>query len=106
MPVVGLVELSGGGATVGDALVAAKRAYFLGHDVRPMDAKTLAVTSLGRPAPRDAGRWLRVTDARERDGVVEALVVVDQLAAETIKTKAAAEMLKPPSPPPPPTLWA
>jgi hypothetical protein len=45
-----------------------------------VDAATGAVRSLGRPAPKEAGAFLRVTDARDRDGRVEALVAVDEIA--------------------------
>lgn len=46
----------------------------------------LAVTSLGTPAPADAGRWVRVTDARERAGAIEALIVVDQLEGRSVRS--------------------
>ncbi len=47
-------------------------------DLIAADPRTGAVTSLGRPAPPEAGTWIRVTDARDRGGVTEALVVVDE----------------------------
>jgi len=49
-----------------------------------VDTISGSVTSLGRPAPPDAGRWLRVTDVRERGGIVEALVAVEQLGQDGI----------------------
>ena len=65
-------------------LLVAPRALQLDAEthVFAVDPKTLAVTSLGRPAPPDAGLWLRVTDARESGGVVEALVAVDQIGRD------------------------
>jgi hypothetical protein len=65
-------------------LLVAPRALQLDAEthVFAVDPRTLAVTSLGRPAPPDAGMWLRVTDARESAGVVEALVAVDQIGRD------------------------
>lgn len=45
-----------------------------------VDPHSGATLSLGKPAPADAGHWLRITDVRERAGVVEVLTCVDDVA--------------------------
>lgn len=47
-----------------------------------VDPATGETTSLGRPAPPDAGHWLRITDVRDSGALIEALVVVDEISPQ------------------------
>ena len=69
-------------------LLVAPRALQLDADTQlfAVDPASRTVTSLGRPAPPEAGRWLRITDVREAGGVIEALVAVDQIGKEGLSS--------------------